>query len=57
MNKKEWGRLLDLYSIEDGNSYNTGSRLTMKPLAGPMPRAAKSKAAPKRRKKRSVPAA
>ena len=30
--------LLDFYSVEDGNYCNTGNRLTMKPLAGPLPR-------------------
>lgn len=31
-------RLLEQFSAEDGLNYITGTRLTMKPLAGPMPR-------------------
>ena len=46
METTEWNRILDWYSIEDGNCCNTGTRLTMKPLAGPRPRAAKRPAAP-----------
>jgi hypothetical protein len=57
MNTKEWNRLLDLYSIEDGNNYNTGSRLTMKPLAGPMPRRKKPASPPSRSRKATAPAA
>ena len=56
MNTKEWNRLLDLYSIEDGNNYNTGNRLIMKPLAGPMPRRKKSASPPSRSKKAAAPA-
>ncbi len=49
--------LLDIYSVEDGNNYNTGSRLTMKPLAGPMPRRKKAASPPPRTRKAAAPAA
>ena len=56
MNTKEWQRLLDFYSIEDGNNFNTGTRLTMKPLAGPPPRRKKPSAGAPRTKKTAAPA-
>ena len=43
--------LLDIYSAEDGLNFNTGNRLTMKPMAGPMPRRKKSASPPPRSRK------
>jgi hypothetical protein len=40
-------RLLEQFSAENGLNYITGSRLTMKPLAGPLPNAAKPSAPPR----------
>jgi hypothetical protein len=49
--------LLDIYSVEDGNNFNTGTRLTMKPLAGPLPRKKKPASSRPRSRKTSAPAA
>ena len=59
MNQKQLvALLLKQFAGEEGLNCNTGSRLTMKPLAA-LPRFAKGKAAPrpKARKKRPAPAA
>ena len=56
-NSKLVAKLLRIYSAEDGLNYNTGSRLTMKPMAGPMPRRKKSASPTSRSKKAAAPGA
>ena len=53
-NTKLVAKLLRIYSAEDGLNYNTGNRLTMKPMAGPLPRRKKPAPSPRRSKKASA---
>lgn len=49
--------LLEQFSGEDGLNCNTGSRLTMRPMAGPMPRRKQHAPSPRRTAKPAARAA